>query len=142
MTYRTTLAMAIVVSALGTGWTARADAADTTPTDTTTGAKAPAVCPICHRAVDSSTPYSEKAGKTLVRGAANTALGWTELISQPVQEAKNGGNVFVGIGKGLGMTVQRTAAGLGEILTFWTPKVNNEYVKFATDCPICMKSGR
>ena len=139
MKHRHMLAMAMVVSALGTGWAARADAAETAQTDAKTAAKAPAVCPICHRAVDASTSYPEKAGKTLVRGAANTVLGWTELISEPVQEAKNGGNVFVGIGKGVGMTVQQTAAGLGELLTFWTPKVNNQYVKFATDCPIRMK---
>ena len=139
MKHRRMLAMAIIASALGTGWAAGAHAAETALADANTDANAPAVCPICHRAVDASTGYPEKAGKTLVRGAANTVLGWTELISEPVQEAKNGGNVFVGIGKGVGMTIQRTAAGLGELLTFWTPKVNNQYVKFATDCPICMK---
>ena len=128
-------AFMLAVLALALGGIARAEAADTT----TSGATSGAVCLICHRATDESTAYSEKAGRTLVRGAANTALGWTELISQPVHEAKSGGNVFMGIGKGIGLSVQRTASGLGEILTFWTPKVNNQYVHFATDCPICMK---
>jgi putative exosortase-associated protein (TIGR04073 family) len=96
-------------------------------------------CPICSKASDQSATYSTKAGTTLVRGAANTALGWTELISQPVQEVKSGGNVFVGIGKGVGQTVKRTLSGLGEVLTFWTPKVKDRYIEFATDCPVCMK---
>lgn len=100
------------------------------------------VCPICGRASDPSATYSQKAGTTLVRGAANAALGWTELISQPVQEVKSGGNVFVGIGKGVGLTVKRTLAGVGEVLTFWTPKVKDRYVHFATDCPLCMKKSQ
>src|SRR3989338_3023860 len=83
-------------------------------------AKPQAVCPICGRISDPSVGYPTKAGTTLVRGAANTALGWTELISQPVHEVRSGGNVFVGIGKGVGQTVKRTLAGGGEILTFWT----------------------
>jgi putative exosortase-associated protein (TIGR04073 family) len=96
-------------------------------------------CPICSKASNQSTPYAEKAGSTLTRGAMNAALGWTEIISQPVHEVQNGGNVFVGIGKGIGQMFGRTAAGIGEVLTFWTPKVQDKYVGFATDCPICMK---
>lgn len=97
------------------------------------------VCPICGRISDPSAGYSTKAGTILVRGAANMALGWTELISQPVHEVRSGGNVFVGIGKGIGQTVTRTLAGVGEVLTFWTPKVKNRYIEFSTDCPVCMK---
>ena len=138
MSRQRTMAVAVFALALAAGWSARAEAAEATESGAqTTGA----VCPICHRATDGSTAYSEKAGKTLTRGAMNTALGWTELISEPVHEAKSGGNVFMGIGKGIGKGVQRTVAGLGEVLTFWTPKMNNQYVHFATDCPICMKSG-
>lgn len=102
--------------------------------------KPAAVCPICGRANQPSLPYAEKAGSTLIRGATNTLFGWTELIRQPTNEAKAGGNILAGIANGAGHTVGRTMAGLGEILTFWTPKVNNEYVHFATDCPLCMKS--
>lgn len=94
------------------------------------------VCPICGH---TNADYSAKAGTTLVRGAANTLLGWTELFRQPAQEAKAGGNVLVGIGKGVGHGVMRTVAGLGEVLTFWTPKVNNKYIHFSDDCPVCMK---
>ena len=100
------------------------------------------VCPICSKASDQSAAYPTKAGTTLLRGAANTALGWTELISQPVHEVRSGGNVFVGIGKGVGQTVKRTLAGVGDVLTFWTPKVKDRYIEFAHDCPVCMKQNR
>ena len=96
------------------------------------------MCPICAKAGTDSASYSAKAGTTLVRGASNTLLGWTELIRQPVEETKAGGNVLVGIGKGIGQGVMRTVQGVGEILTFWTPKVQNHYVKFSKDCPVCM----
>ena len=92
------------------------------------------VCPICSKASGSGTDYSAKAGCTLVRGASNTLLGWTELIRQPAQEAKDGGNVLVGIGKGVGQGVVRTLSGVGEMLTFWMPKSP----KIASDCPLCM----
>jgi putative exosortase-associated protein (TIGR04073 family) len=95
-------------------------------------------CQICKHASDQQAGYAETAGLTLARGAANTALGWTELIRQPADEVKRGGNVVVGIGKGVGQGVVRTLSGIGEVLTFWTPKVHDRYVRFATDCPICM----
>ena len=80
--------------------------------------------------------YQEKATNTLLRGALNTTLGWTELIRQPAKEAKEGGNVFVGLANGVGQSVTRTLAGLGEIFTFWTPKVQGQYIHFAEDCPL------
>ena len=97
-----------------------------------------AVCPICGHASTDTLPYSTKAGYTLARGAANALLGWTELIRQPAQEVKEGGNVFTGIAKGVGHSVRRTFAGAGELLTFWTPKVQHRYIYFAHDCPVCM----
>ncbi len=97
-----------------------------------------AACPICSRANEEAAAYPAKAVSTLGRGAANALFGWTELIRQPAQEAKAGGNVLVGIGKGVGQGVLRTLAGVGEALTFWTPKVQDRYLHFATDCPVCM----
>ena len=121
--------------ALAAGWAAPVRAAE--------GAEGSAQqCPICSKASNQSASYSSKAGTMLVRGASNTVLGWTELISQPVHEVKSGGNVFVGIGNGIGQTVTRTLAGVGEVLTFWTPKVNDRYIEFAQDCPVCMKRGQ
>ena len=96
------------------------------------------ICPICGNASSDPASYSAKAGTTLVRGSANTLLGWTELIRQPVEETKAGGNILVGIGKGVGQGVMRTVEGIGELLTFWTPKVHDHYVHFAKDCPVCM----
>ena len=98
----------------------------------------PVTCPICSRANEESAAYPTKAVATLGRGIANTLLGWTELIRQPAQEAKDGGNVLTGIGKGFGQGFMRTFAGIGEVLTFWTPKMNERYLLFSKDCPVCM----
>lgn len=98
-----------------------------------------AMCPVCSKASDERAAYSSKAGYTLIRGAANTLFGWTELIRQPAQEVKAGGNVFTGIATGVGKGVMRTFAGAGEVLTFWTPKTERGYLHFADDCPLCMR---
>jgi putative exosortase-associated protein (TIGR04073 family) len=95
-------------------------------------------CPICTHANEPSAPYAATATTTLSRGVVNALLGWTELIRQPAQEARTGGNVLVGIGKGVGQGVLRTLSGVGEALTFWTPKVGGRYLRFSTDCPVCM----
>jgi len=95
-------------------------------------------CPICRRANDQRLPYPEKAGSTLVRGAVNTAFGWTELLVQPTAEVNAGGNVLFGIGKGVGYAVKRTAGGISELLTFWTPKSKAGYLSLVNDCPICV----
>jgi len=96
------------------------------------------ICPICSRATEESAAYPQKMGYTLLRGTANTALGWTEIIRQPAAEVKAGGNVISGIAKGLGRSVQRTLAGAAEVLTFWTPRVQRNYIHFSDDCPVCM----
>ncbi len=93
-------------------------------------------CPFCRAANNPDAHYGEKAGNTLVRGALNTGLGWTELIRQPAKEAKAGGNVGLGLAKGLGEGVTRTFTGLAEVFTFWMPKVQDRYVHFAHDCPL------
>jgi len=94
-------------------------------------------CPICQFTTNNSS-YGQKAGSTFLRGATNTVFGWTELLLKPNEEVKSGGNVATGIGKGMSLTVRRTAAGLGELLTFWTPKGKDGYLRFTTTCPICM----
>ena len=99
----------------------------------------PAMCPICGKANDASSSYSSNASHTLLRGATNVLFGWTELMRQPAEEVKAGGHVLTGIAKGVGYGVGRTAAGAGEILTFWVPKSQHGYVHFSKDCPICMK---
>lgn len=96
------------------------------------------ICPLCKQAANDSAGYSSKAGYTLVRGTANALFGWTELIRQPATEVKSGGNVLTGLSKGVGETVKRTFGGLGEMLTFWTPKVHDHYLHYSEDCPLCM----
>ena len=96
------------------------------------------VCPVCAQANSDTASYPDKAGHTLLRGVTNVLFGWTELIREPAQEARAGGNVFVGILQGAGQSVRRTAAGAGELLTFWTPKTPHGYLHMATDCPLCM----
>ena len=95
-------------------------------------------CSICSKASSDTSSYPTKAGNMLMRGAANTLLGWTEVIRQPAQTVKEGGNVFTGLARGLGYGIKRTVAGAGEVLTFWTPKMQDSYMHFAEDCPICM----
>jgi len=94
-------------------------------------------CPICHYATDKAS-YGQKAGSTMIRGATNLMFGWTELLLKPREEIQEGGNVVTGIGKGMSLAVGRTANGLGELLTFWTPKGRQGYLRFSKDCPICM----
>ena len=98
----------------------------------------PVVCPICSKANVQDGNYSATSGTTFVRGASNTLLGWTELIRRPAEEAKAGGNVVVGVGKGVGEGVMRTLSGVGEVLTFWVPKTKANKVNIAKDCPLCM----
>jgi hypothetical protein len=94
------------------------------------------LCPICAKANDPQAAYGEKAGNTLARGALNFGLGWTEMIRQPGKAAREGKDVFHGIANGIGFSARRTVRGLGELLTFWTPKVQGEYLHFSKDCPI------
>ncbi len=124
------LAWLILVGAAGSSMAAS--------TSTPSSANGQKVCPICGRASDDQADYGTKAGSTLARGAANTLLGWTEIIRQPAQEVKEGGNVLTGVAHGVGNGVGRTLAGLGEVLTFWTPKMKTGYIHFANDCPVCM----
>ena len=94
------------------------------------------MCPFCAAALKKDATYPEKAGNTLVRGAINFGFGWTELFLQPTKEVESGGNVITGMANGIGRTVSRTFSGLGEMLTFWTPKVDGQYIHFIPDCPL------
>ncbi|MBI3087512.1 MAG: hypothetical protein HYY91_01285 [Candidatus Omnitrophica bacterium] len=96
------------------------------------------MCPICRTANDQDAPYPRKTGMRFVRGAVNTAFGWTELLSQPAEEVKSGGNVFEGVTKGFGRSLQRTGIGIGELFTCWIPKQQQGPPKPSDDCPICM----
>jgi len=118
------LGLMLVMGAAVTGWTEEPPQ--------------PIRCPVCARANSETSSYPSKAGSTLVRGATNTFFGWTEILRQPARQVKSGGNVFTGILAGLGHGAQRTLVGAGEILTFWTPKVQDRYLRLSHDCPLCM----
>ena len=94
------------------------------------------LCPICSKANNPSATYQEEAGNRLARGVLNMTLGWTELIRQPAKKARKDGNVFAGMATGMGHSVVRTVRGLGEVLTFWTPKNKTGYIHFSDDCPL------
>ena len=97
-------------------------------------------CAVCSRAT--SDRYWTKTGGQLTRGVANTGLGWTELVRQPVKEARGGGNVVIGMGKGVGHAVKRTGQGLVEIVMSPMPRQKDgKYLQVADDCPMCMYGG-
>ena len=76
-------------------------------------------CGICEGAESHS--FSKSAPGKIGRGLVNVGLGWTNLLSQPIQAGSSGGNVFTGIGKGLWFTVLRTVEGVVEFALFWMP---------------------
>ena len=76
-------------------------------------------CGVCEGAESQS--YAKSAPGKIGRGLVNVGLGWMNLLAQPVNAAKSGGNVFTGIGKGLWMTVVRTVQGVVEVGLFWIP---------------------
>ena len=58
----------------------------------------------------------------VARGVANVATGWLEIPKQIYITSKEEGaakGIFVGPIKGIGMTLVRTAAGIGETFTFF-----------------------
>lgn len=63
-------------------------------------------------------------GNKAARGISNVATGWLELPKQIYVTSKEGGavkGIFLGPLKGIGMTVARTLAGAGELVTFFIP---------------------
>ncbi len=77
-----------------------------------------------YRTIETSSPQEvvdgmmNKAG----RGMANVATGWLELPKQIYTTSKEDGlakGIFIGPLKGLGMTLVRTVAGVGEFATFF-----------------------
>ncbi|MBJ6798911.1 exosortase system-associated protein, TIGR04073 family [Geomonas propionica] len=76
------------------------------------------------RTVDSTSPQEIVDGMAnkLVRGVANIATGWLEFPKQIYTTCKEEGAakcVTVGPLKGIGMTLVRTASGVGETATFF-----------------------
>ncbi len=94
------------------------------------------LCPFCENALKENARYDEKVGNTLIRGAINFGFGWTEVITQPAREAQANGNIFAGMANGINRGVGRTFSGIGQMLTFWTPKIDGKYLHFIENCPL------
>jgi putative exosortase-associated protein (TIGR04073 family) len=74
--------------------------------------------------IDQASPQEVVDGMAnkIVRGVANVATGWLELPKQIYITCKEEGytkGLIVGPIKGVGMTLVRTAAGVGETFTFF-----------------------
>jgi len=94
-------------------------------------------CPVCSQTA--SDNHLMKTGSQLTRGVANCGGCWLELVNQPMKEVRGGGNVLVGVGKGIGHTCLRLVKGAAEIVTAPLP-VAKDGSQIATDCPVCMWS--
>jgi len=84
------------------------------------------VCAEGYKTPESVNPQDvvDGASGKLVRGLANVATGWLELPKQIYLTCTEDGvvkGIFVGPIKGIGMTLVRTGAGLGEAATFFVP---------------------
>lgn len=76
------------------------------------------------RNIDNSSPQEvvDAMANKLVRGVANIGTGWLEFPKQIYQTFKDEGvarGMTVGPIKGVGMTLVRTFAGVGETATFF-----------------------
>lgn len=64
------------------------------------------------------TGYINRTNGKFGFGLKNVLLGWTEIFTQPYDEAKGGGNAAVGFGKGIWNTVGQTVGGALHLGTF------------------------
>jgi putative exosortase-associated protein (TIGR04073 family) len=76
--------------------------------------------------IENASPQQVVSGMSnkLARGVANIATGWLELPKQVYQTSQEDGvakGATVGPLKGIGMTLVRTVAGVGETITFFIP---------------------
>ena len=62
--------------------------------------------------------YANRAGGKFAFGLENTALGWTELFSEPIESGKQKENVAAGFGRGLFNTIADTVGGALHLATF------------------------
>jgi len=71
-----------------------------------------------------ASPWTEEYGyvnRTNAKfgfGLKNTAFGWTEILTQPVDETREGGNAAVGFGRGIFNAVGQTVGGVLHLGTF------------------------
>ena len=87
-----------------------------------------------YNSIEDSSPQKlvDAMATKAARGIANTALGWVEFPKQiylTINEDGVARGVFIGPMKGVGMTLIRTVAGVGEFVTFFVayPGFYNPY---------------
>ena len=81
----------------------------------------------------SGATYSDKAVGKLAFGLRNVLAGWTELFRDPIEAGKSGGNVLVGIGRGVWDAVGQTVGGAAHAVTFFIPQIDIPLPKGGTD---------
>jgi putative exosortase-associated protein (TIGR04073 family) len=89
-------------------------------------------CNMCSNLKDSNS--MNVMGARLCNGTCNALFGWSEIFFRPGMVASEGGNIVVGFFRGIGNAITRTAVGVVEVATFWTP---GDSVASISDCPIC-----
>ena len=72
----------------------------------------------------SESGWGNQAKGKLVYGLKNTLLGWTEIFTEPKDALDEGGNFFVGVGKGLWNAVGQTVGGVVDLATFPIPQIS------------------
>ena len=70
------------------------------------------------------TGYSNQALGKLGFGLKNLLLGWTDLFHEPYEAHTSGGNVVVGIGRGIKDTIENELGGAVHIVTFFLPQID------------------
>lgn len=91
-----------------------------------------AECMVCKNL--KSNNMTNVYGARIGNGLSNGLLGWSEIFFRPGKVASEGGNPIVGFFRGLGNALTRTAGGVVEIVTFWTP---GDSVASMDTCPLC-----
>ncbi|OGX03453.1 MAG: hypothetical protein A3G87_05705 [Omnitrophica bacterium RIFCSPLOWO2_12_FULL_50_11] len=71
-------------------------------------------------AADEDIPYPVRIPYRIVRGSANIALGWTEVLLRPFGERKRE-SVAESLGLAAGHTVERAAFGFQDVFMCWVP---------------------
>ena len=78
-------------------------------------------------AADEDIPYGVRIPYRIIRGVANIALGWTEILLRPIGERKTE-SFGEAISMGGANTLARLAGGITDITTFWVPDMRMQEI--------------
>jgi hypothetical protein len=71
-------------------------------------------------AQDADIPYPVRMPYRILRGTANIALGWTEVLLRPIGE-RDSETIGESLARASGNALTRVAAGFQDITAFWVP---------------------